>query len=368
VATSGPNVLPISVNGGPTNDGTDTAFTSVTVCVPNTSSCQTIGGIAVDTGSSGLRIMSSVLSLTLPPETDAKGNPVVECMPFLDGYTWGPVQLATVRVASEEAVGVPIQVIGAAAFSAVPDSCSSTGPSENTVETFGANGVLGVGGFRQDCGSACAFAGAANPNLYFACPTTGCQPTTVTLSQQVPNPVWLFPTDNNGVVVELPSVAASGAVSANGSLVFGIGTRPNNGLGSAKVFTLDANGNFTTLYQGRAYAGSFLDTGSNGLYFLDSGTTLLPLCPDYSFLYCPATTQSLSATNPGLNGATGVISFSVANADALFVNPTFSAFDNLAGPNLGSFDWGLPFFFGRNVFFAIESQNTPAGLGPYVAY
>jgi hypothetical protein len=28
----------------------------------------------------------------------------------------------------------------------------------------------------------------------------------------------------------------------------------------------------------------------------------------------------------------------------------------------------LPFFYGRNVFTAIEGQNTPAGLGPYVAY
>jgi hypothetical protein len=40
----------------------------------------------------------------------------------------------------------------------------------------------------------------------------------------------------------------------------------------------------------------------------------------------------------------------------------------LAGPNSGTFDWGLPFFFGRNVFTAIESQNTPGGVGPYWAY
>ena len=30
--------------------------------------------------------------------------------------------------------------------------------------------------------------------------------------------------------------------------------------------------------------------------------------------------------------------------------------------------WGLPFFFGRNVFVAIEGQSTPAGVGPYWAY
>jgi hypothetical protein len=41
-------------------------FTSVTICVPGQSSCQTIGGVLVDTGSSGLRLLGSAVSLTLP--------------------------------------------------------------------------------------------------------------------------------------------------------------------------------------------------------------------------------------------------------------------------------------------------------------
>jgi hypothetical protein len=32
------------------------------------------------------------------------------------------------------------------------------------------------------------------------------------------------------------------------------------------------------------------------------------------------------------------------------------------------FDWGLPFFFGRKVFTAIDSRATPAGIGPYYAF
>jgi hypothetical protein len=32
------------------------------------------------------------------------------------------------------------------------------------------------------------------------------------------------------------------------------------------------------------------------------------------------------------------------------------------------FDWGLPFFFGRTIYTAIENQSTPAGAGPYVAF
>jgi hypothetical protein len=33
-----------------------------------------------------------------------------------------------------------------------------------------------------------------------------------------------------------------------------------------------------------------------------------------------------------------------------------------------TFDFGLPFFYGRNVFTAIEGKNTAGGLGPYFAY
>jgi hypothetical protein len=64
----------------------------------------------------------------------------------------------------------------------------------------------------------------------------------------------------------------------------------------------------------------------------------------------------------------------VANASSLSTSDF--AFSNLAGPmpgfptdaNVPGFDWGLPFYFGRTVFTAIESQNTPAGPGPYFAF
>jgi hypothetical protein len=33
-----------------------------------------------------------------------------------------------------------------------------------------------------------------------------------------------------------------------------------------------------------------------------------------------------------------------------------------------SFDFGLPFYYGRRVATALESQTTSVGTGPYVAY
>jgi hypothetical protein len=93
--------------------------------------------------------------------------------------------------------------------------------------------------------------------------------------------------------------AAGGAFSVTGSLVYGIGTQANNGLGSAKVLAVDASGNITTIFGGQSYPSSFIDSGSNGIYFLDAGASGLPLCQDSADFYCPATPQALSATNRG---------------------------------------------------------------------
>ena len=198
-------------------------------------------------------------------------------------------------------------------------------------------------------------------------PASGCQVTTESISDQVQNPVPLFSTDNNGVIIELPSVSGEES-SITGSLIFGIGTQPNNGLARATVYTVDAStGNFTTVFQGTSYDESFIDSGSNAIYFLDSSTTGIPACTDDTSFYCPTATQNLSATNQGTNGAAGTVNFSVGNADTLLATGD-AAISGLAGPMFGSFDWGLPFFFGRNVYTAIEGQDTPAGAGPYWAY
>ena len=115
-SASGPgttqNVQTIVVNAGPANSYFNGAFTSVTLCTPGTSTCQTIDGVLVDTGSTGLRVLSSALTVGLTQQTDSSGAPLTECAQFLDGFTWGPVQAADVKLAGEQASGVPVQVIG----------------------------------------------------------------------------------------------------------------------------------------------------------------------------------------------------------------------------------------------------------------
>lgn len=375
------NVQPVTVGAGPSN-AVNLLFTSVTVCVPGSATdCATVDHVQVDTGSSGLRIMASRLpaSVVLPQQTDGSGNyAIAECAQFADGYAWGPVKTADVKIAGEEAAALPIQVIGDAAFATVPDNCSSYGPAENTVATFGANGVLGVGEFLQDCGSICATS-AAN-GFYYPCPVSGgCLAASVSavqgLAQQVANPAGLFANDNNGVIIELPSISADGVAAVNGSLVFGIGTETNNGLGSAQVFaTTAAQGAFITTYNNHAFHYSLFDSGSSALFFSDGN---IPVCdqtdPYAPGFYCPTATQDLSAVIHGTNGVSAVLDFSIANAhDLAGSHPDYWAFANLAAPDAaGSADifiWGLPAFFGRNVYVAIEGQTTSAGPGPFFAF
>jgi len=180
----------------------------------------------------------------------------------------------------------------------------------------------------------------------------------------------MFAADNNGVLIQLPAVPDGGSATVNGSLIFGIGTQSNNGLGSSMVYPTNDVGNFTTTFAGTSYPASFIDSGSNGLFFLDSKTTGIPTCAKpIDTWYCPTTSpDNLTAVNQGSNGKSGPpTNFSIEDASNLF-NTNNSAFSTLGGPNPGSFDWGLSFFFGKNVFTAIENMNTPGGTGPYWAY
>ncbi len=365
------NVLPVTVGAGPAAVAPAQAFASVKICVPGSSNCQTIDGVEIDTGSTGLRILGSALTLALPGQTDSSGNSIAECQMFSDSFTWGPVETADVQLGGETAPAAPIQVIGMPGFAAPPSGCVASGlPSADALATLGANGILGVGLGAIDCGPPCASAGAGNPGLYYTCSGSGaCTVTTQPESAQLTNPVILLPVDNNGVILDLPSVSAGGAPSTSGSLILGIGTQSNNGLGSATVYTTDDRGNFTTTFAGQSYPASFIDSGSNGIFFLTSAVTGLADCTGSlaGDFYCPPSIQSLTVQNTGTNGASNPVTFDVANAEQLLANNN-AVFSDVGGPMPGGFDFGLPFFMGRRIFVAIAGQDTSAGPGPYWAY
>jgi Protein of unknown function (DUF3443) len=371
------NIVSVVVDAGPdpvNNPTVNTLYTTVTVCVPgSTTACQTIDHIQVDTGSYGLRILAPVLTLSLAVAQATNGNSLVECTQFVDGYSWGPIALADIQVGGEAASSVPIQVIGSSDFATVPATCSGTGRAEDTVAAFGANGILGIGVFEQDCGSGCAAPNSAN-GFYYSCMGSVCAETAAPLSSQVLNPVPLFPVDKNGSVIVLPSVPDAGAATVTGSLIFGIDTQSNNASGSETILALDAYGNFTTVFNAQTLSRSFVDSGTNGTFFNDSNLT--PCAnTNFSGFFCPASAQTLTATLTGAGAAPAStsVTFTVGNAQTLATaNPTFTVLPTLAGTYsttfLDTFDWGLPLFFGRRVATAIEGKTTAVSTGPYVAF
>jgi len=362
------NEMPLVLDSGPagTSGAINVPFVSVTVCRPGTTVCQTIDHVLVDTGSFGLRLIAPLDgALALPAVKTAAGATVGECGQFVSGYTWGSVLQADIRLGGEVAASQSIQVIGdtASGIGAAPSSCSSIGSNIGSVSALGARGVLGIGLFKQDCGAACV--STAISATYYACSNGSCLPSTMPLAQQVSNPVAAFAKDNNGLAISFPAVGTGGAGTLIGTLTFGIGTQSNNGLGSATRYVANSSGHFRTVYKSATLTSSYIDSGSNGLFFND---TALAKCSLSSDFFCPTSPVSLSATISAYDGsATASIAFMMESVDAL---PNSAVAGWIGGPsgssksNSSTFDWGLPFFFGRKVYVGLESDTA----NPYWAF
>jgi hypothetical protein len=370
IPNSGINIQEIKVNGGPLYPGTNyanAAFVSVKIC-PHGSllNCTTVDNILVDTGSFGLRVLESALDgstvSNLTKESGTSGGTTLNnCAQFMDGSSlWGWVARADVTMATLTASDTPIQVVSDTP--AIPSACGSV--NDSTQPLLGANGILGVGTEQVDCGSSCA----TNATVYYyACSGGGCTQDTASLVKQVANPIINFSSGyNNGVILALPSVDGT-ETTLSGSMIFGItDSGTNNSLsGSATVFALDSYGLFTTIYRSRNHPESFIDSGSNGIFFDDH-----LIKKDLSGWYAPACTLNLTATNVGTNSVAGSVAFSVSNADTLF-NTGDAALAGLAAPAGGwyYFDWGLPFFYGKIVYTSIRDTAQPGSYtAPYWAY
>lgn len=268
------NSAAIIVDSGPTgvNGTINVPYVNVTVCRPGTTTCQTIDHVLVDTGSYGLRLLASTLSATLalPTVKTASGADAGECGKFISGYTWGGVRQADVKMADEVASGISIQVIGdtGGSYTSTPSSCSSAGNNLGTLSAMGAKGILGVGMFKQDCGTACA--NAAISGAYYACASGSCTASAMPLASQISNPVAAFAVNNNGLLISLPAVGTAGLTSVSGTLIFGVNTQSNNSIATETIYKANNSGDFSTTYKGKTYSASFIDSGSNGYFFTDS--------------------------------------------------------------------------------------------------
>ena len=335
-------------------------------------------------------MLNPSLLAALPSQSDAGGAPVGECYQYVDGYAFGSVRDADFQIGGEKVAGMPFQVIGdTGAFSTIPSQCSASGGANlNTVTALGANGIIGLGVSQTDCGTACTVAGGSGAAIYYDCPAAGCgqviaqAASTTAPFQQLPNPVAAMGGDNNGVIITLPAVSASGQASVTGTLYFGIGTQSNNALGSATVLATtdatarDGSGLITATYMNQALPDSFLDSGSNLYLFVDP---TIATCTGANFkgFYCPGSPVQISPTLQAASGGSVSAAFQLNNAETLLnltntsvlpgvgANPTAQGLMN-AYPS--SFDFGLPFFYGRSIYPAIEGRTAGGVAGPYFAF
>jgi hypothetical protein len=114
-----------------------------------------------------------------------------------------------------------------------------------------------------------------------------------------------------------------------------------------------------------SFLNSFVDSGSNLWDFAnDYMTSPVTRCSDG--FYCPASPVTLSATPSG--GA--AVTFTLINANS--ANYSLTAYKTLGAyfdSSNDSFDWGMPFYYGRNVFHVISGKtSTNVGAGPAWAW
>ena len=353
-----PNAISFSVQNI-YDGGVNLPYVSVEVCQPGTTTCQIISNVLLDTGSTGLRVLASALN-DLPLSNQTNGStPLAECATFISGVTWGSVKVADIKMSSEIARSISIQVIADKAYPTIPSQCSNGLPTLQTTADLKANGILGVGLLIADRQS------------YYACTSaqaTSCIPISLSQALQVQNPVASFAINNNGVILQLPNIPSSGSSSVLGSLYFGIDTQSNNSSAGSNIIPANSSGYFLTTFNGTNYRNSFIDSGSNGLFFpAGNQSAVLTPCSTSLGFYCPSTTQSYSARVALQNNAFATINFSIANAQSLFTTMN-AVFSNLGGELQDQFDWGLPFFYGKSVYFGITGRTSNSATGPYYAY
>lgn len=368
VTDDGSNLLPVRVEGRRSvlQKVSNLPFVSVTLCNPGGDSCQSIDRVLLDTGSTGLQIVSPEVlppALNLPNVMSANGKPLRHCTQFGDTTAlFGSLRKATVKIGEQTVPDLVVKVAGDSDVdpSVVDDTCPGLHPRSATA--FGANAVLGIGTSLADCNDCVT---NLKQSTYSEC-GTDCQPASVTQAMLLKNPAAQFAQNNNGFSVVLPPVPASGATALAGVVRFGIGTRPDNGLGKAVV--LDALNPYGTVYTdyGGLRKASFFDTGTNHISFSDK---FLPQCFYSRVFYCPSSDSKRSADVVSASGTSLTLDFVVKNVDAL--SPLVAAAGTGAFvPNSGlssMFIWGLPAFFGRTITFGIDQAKAGSLTGPFIA-
>lgn len=320
---------------------------TITICPPNsTAGCTNIDNILLDSGSVGLRVFSSILppelSNTLMNNNIGGQTSIAQCTTFGDSsQNWGPVVYAGLNLGGLYISEIPILLVDSS-YSFLPATCDNAATSP---EDFGLNGILGVAPLSDDYGTP-----------YFVCNSSSCTPTNSS-PDYITNPIIMLPPPyNNGITIKFPSIPQSGAYNVIGYALFGEATEsentPPDNASLLQVYSGQYPINVITSFMGQ-YNSSFLDTGSNLLFF--SNSELQPLCQgNYPDFFCPDLSQLIVSYQATIIGTESQypLDFAIANAQWL-MNGSNTAFSTIAAYvssfNNNTIDWGMPFFYGKTV-------------------
>jgi len=406
------NVVALYMDSGPGGNGsTNIIYADVQVCLPSTSNCTVVNHVLVDTGSTGLRLLASALPSSFLtgssslPQVLSGTSPVGECTTFVSGFTWGGIRRVDLHLggsnySGEIAANIPAQIIAdpASQLATIPLSCIQaagyTGSSTNqsAISTFetthemqtaaqlGANGIIGIGLFKYDCGTNCA---STASYVYQQCASTSnCNSISLPVTSQPSNPIRSFTSDTNGSTIILPTLPSGYADKVSGLLVMGIGTQSNNALasGSSVIGALPYNfsraGSFTATFNGSSnLRGSYFDSGTTWNYFPATGTINYPYCSgNTSYPLCPTSPTTQLATLSGTGGTAGTINVFTSNVTSILaLDSSANAMQGLSGGDSTSATFNLVLggssFFGRSIATLIENQTaTGMGTGPAFGY
>jgi hypothetical protein len=349
------NIAPLYVDGDPCSGGgnANEPFTNIKICAPgNKTNCQVIDHVTVDTGSTGLRLPSSAFNANpsllqaMPYVPTSDGQILTNCATFGSGLTFGPVQTADVYIADKFVKNISLQIYNQNATQTPCGFAFDAAP----------NGLLGVS-LLEPTGA------------YFSCNTdgSGCQPV-VSPSIVIPNPVSKFQNDNNGVTIALSQIPPSGSTEpVLGVLIFGVGTQADNTPPEGTV-PLQANpsGQINLQIDGNNTVPALIDSGTSLLAISES---LLPeFLPNCNFdipAYCPSSDIDISLVLSGSNATTIEVGYTIADVDPLTEAGDIAENDAAGQPvNPAFVILGLPFFYGKTMYFVFQGQPSPLGTGP----
>ena len=339
-------------------NGLNTPYVSITICEPGTHHCETIDRIKLDTGSDGLRIFKSAIkSVHLPIVKNTMGQDLAMCAEMAGGTGyWGPVAKADVMLGDESAPNTRVQITDL-------DYPKDNIPCK-ALPADGRNGILGMGA---------TYAGN-NGQRFFSCSSGRCSISFPTAMQRPINPMMSFLKDKNGFIMSSPKIPTDGLTNVSGKIIFGLGTRPNNQVQAANVQTchLGESGFHKVEFRGKTF-NTMADSGSYA-YNIPPGAMTVPYCRYSPQEACPRREMKVEyklLNADGTQCAMLTVPIVKREAEGTFGEKSWvngGVVSRLGGLLDSMLTLGMPFFYGRDVYYGFQGRVSPLGTGPLMAF